>query len=870
MKNTKKIFLVAALLSLTALAGCSSKKDSSSSSSSGGNAGSSSVTDSSGQGSSSSSSSVTEDKNPFDVENYANGAKSYVAASYEERTEILGLLEAYAVNHNLTGMTMYENGGYVMYDTSVVKGTNTYIPGYGFGIVSEGYINADMAYEANTNWKRYYHTYETSDPKTINYQNDKGSVVGDLISYVSGSYWTTQMNEFKDGYEWVGQLAKSERPIAVNADENGLATTYKLEVKVGSEAKYRTGSTNSTLSAYNGREVALEDYVTPYKIYYTSAYGMARGSENLSGASSIKGSAAYYNASAEGYSASAWENIGIKTSVEDGKSYLEFTFNIPCNEFYAMYYLSSPMFAPVPEDFISALGGGDFATGVKSWGNYTDSGLTPVDTWLSTGPYYIEAWNADQEIVFGKNNLFETYDEDRYKMAGVHFKILKAANEDPNAVFNEFLAGHLHAASIPSTMLDQYRNDERTTTTVGDSTFKLNFNTCTQERWEELFGVNGTITQTATSDYWECEPAMSNSDFLAGINYAFNRTAFAEKYGRTPSANYFGSGYLSNPEDGIVYNNTDAHKNAVAASQAGTEYGYNLEFAKESFKKASEALIASGVYQAGDTIHLEIAWQTASDETQFHSDVKSNLEDAFNSCGGDLTLSVDFWAGTTWSDVYYKKMMIGQFDIGFGSVSGNSLNPLNFLEVLKSDNSSGFTLNWGADTNVVSEELYYDGCYWSFDSLWQAADTGAYLVDGKVAPLFTLNDTVLSADNFELHEDGSATATLSIDLTNAENATCEVTYVELFAAVGVNEAGTEAVYDADAVDFVVSEDGKTLTITIPAELVLKYQDVLVIDGECYNFSFDIYTTSNVVGIDAESISSAMIYDPEVFPVVSAE
>lgn len=284
MKNTKKIFLVAALLSLTALAGCSSKKDSSSSSVPGGDVGSSGVTDSSGQGSSSSSSSVTGDKKPFDVENYANGAKSYVASSYEERTEILGLLESYAVNHNLTGMTMYENGGYVMYDTSVVKGTNTYIPGYGFGIVSEGYINADMAYEANTKWKRYYHTYEASDPKTINYQNDKGSVVGELIPLVSGSYWTTQMNEFKDGYEWVGQLAKSERPIAVNADANGLATTYKLEVKVGSEAKYRTGSTNSTLSAYNGREVALEDYVTPYKIYYTAAYGMARGSENLSGA----------------------------------------------------------------------------------------------------------------------------------------------------------------------------------------------------------------------------------------------------------------------------------------------------------------------------------------------------------------------------------------------------------------------------------------------------------------------------------------------------------------------------------------------------------------------------------------------------------
>lgn len=854
MKNTKKIFLVAALLSLTALAGCTSKKTNSS------NGG---VSSNVGSGS---SSSVTDtDKNPFEVANYANGAKSYVAASYEERTEILGLLESYAVKHNLTGMTMYENGGYVMYDTSVVKGTNTYIPGYGFGIVSEGYVNADLSYEANANWKRYYHTYEASDPKTINYQNDKGSVVGDLIGYVSGSYWTTQMNEFKDGYEWVGQLAKSERPIAVNADENGLATTYKLEVKVGSEAKYKTGSTNASLSAYNGREVALEDYVTPYKIYYTSAYGMARGSENLSGAGSIKGSAAYYNASANGYDASAWEKIGIKTSVEDGKSYLEFTFNVPCNQFYAMYYLSSPMFAPVPAEFIETLGGGDFAEGVKAWGNYTDAGLTPVDTWLSTGPYYIEAWTADQEIVFGKNDLFVPYDEDRFKMAGVHFKILKAVNDDPNAAFNEFLAGHLHASSIPSAFLDQYRNDERTTRTVGDSTFKLNFNTCTQERWEELFGVNGTIAQTATADYWECEPAMSNSDFLAGINYAFNRQAFADKYGRSPSANYFGSAYLSNPEDGIVYNNTQEHKDAVAAAQEGTDYGYNLEFAKASFKRACEDLIASGVYQAGDTIHLEIAWQTASDENQFHADVKSNLEAAFNACGGGLTLQVDFWAGTVWSDVYHKKMMVGQFDIGFGSVSGNTLNPLNFLEVLKSDNSSGFTLNWGADTNVVSEDLYYDGCYWSFDSLWQAADTGAYLVDGKVSPLFTLNDGVLSADNFVLNDDGSATATLSIDLVNHTNATAEITYIELFAAVGVKDS--KPVYDADEVEFVVSEDGKTLTITISAELVEKYQTVLVIDGECYNFSFDIYVTSNVHGIETETTSSAMIYEDGVFPVL---
>ena len=224
----------------------------------------------------------------FDPKNYANGAKSYVASSFEERTKILGLLESYAVKHNLTGMTMFENGSYVMYDDAVVKGTTTYIPGYGFGVVSEGYIGEEMANEPKAEWKKYYHTYQAEDPKTINYQNDKGSVVGNIIGFVSGSYFTTQMTDFKDGYEWVSQLANGNRPVALNEDANGLATKYRIEVKVGDDLKYRTGSTK--LSQFNGRKVQLEDYITPYKIYYTSAYGMARGSENLSGSGSIKGS----------------------------------------------------------------------------------------------------------------------------------------------------------------------------------------------------------------------------------------------------------------------------------------------------------------------------------------------------------------------------------------------------------------------------------------------------------------------------------------------------------------------------------------------------------------------------------------------------
>ena len=72
------------------------------------------------------------------------------------------------------------------------------------------------------------------------------------------------MNETKDGYKWVGYLA-NEKPQAMNANPiTGLASQYKFEVKIGSELKYNTLST--VFAKYAGREVAIEDYLTPWKL----------------------------------------------------------------------------------------------------------------------------------------------------------------------------------------------------------------------------------------------------------------------------------------------------------------------------------------------------------------------------------------------------------------------------------------------------------------------------------------------------------------------------------------------------------------------------------------------------------------------------
>ncbi len=795
----------------------------------------------------------------------AGRAENFVASSYEERTEILGLLEEYAMKNNLSGLVLYDDGGYAKYSDRIVFPTNIdttkgdngyiagtpqyyYITGYGFGIQENGSLSKPLT--AVSSYQTYYHTYETEDPKTLNYMNDKGSVVSSYIGYVSSGYFSTKMNATKDGYEWFGSTATDAnkigddyRPLPLkdgkvmsNPSLQTLTNTYRIYVRTGSELTYALASNNDKVKSFNGREVALEDYVTPFKQLFTQANGLARGAENLTGAAALKGMSDYYNASSNGYNEEAWKKVGVKSGTDSTGSYLDFEFVTPCTPFYAMYYLSSSLYAPIPEDFLTAIGG------IKVWGSYnSDKSLTPVDTTLSTSVYVVEDWQEEKEFVFKNNKSLNPAVKggaNCYTLDGLHVNILKAAATDPEAAWNEFKAGKLDAVGIPQTKIKEGEaHTAGTQSTKGSSSTKLNINTCTPDEWEYLFGENGTITQTPKNAYWELEPALSNDDFLQGLSWAMNRKEFAENRGVTPSLSYFTDNYLANPEDGISYNDTEAHKKAMDAVYGSgweTNFGYDLDKAIEFFKKAATKFLADGTYKEGDTITLEVCWQADSQIKTSGEDIAKYFETAFNAdevCGGKLKLKINNVAVTLWSDVYYKKMMVGQFDIALGGISGNTLNPLNFMEVLKSDNSSGFTLNWGPNTNEDAG-IEYKGKMYTFDALFQAADTGAVITnDGKLAKVC---DAVL-VSNVKNENDNSRTVRIKYAASNIEN----VVKTEVVGVV-VCWYSYEEEYEEIEVEY--DHQSGELIITISAELAERYQ------GEV---GFDIYFMSTVEGADPQ-------------------
>ena len=798
---------------------------------------------------------------------YANGIQSFVSLTNAQKTEILGLLEAYAVRNGITGISLFENGGYGLYSERIQMGTEIYIPGYGFGNLAEGAITAPMANEANDAWKNYYHTFDSSDPGTANYLNDKGSQVSGFYGYFAASYFTTFMNSTKDGYDWVPELAKT-KPQAINPDEDGLATKWKFPVKTGADGlKYSTLSTKTDRVTFNGRGVELEDYETAFKFLLTQANHLARGSEmaGATGSGVIKGVKEYYDASADGVNEEAWENVGIKTYTDDkGETWFEYEFTSPLDSFYSMYYITSSLYQPIPQDFIDAVGTtGEGPEAVTNYCGYNkDKTYTPVDNSLALGAYILEVWNTDSEVVYKKNPNY-VFADTKYKVEGVHIDILAAAQDDPNAGIKEFLAGNLDSAGIPQDYLDEYKNDPRAKKTTGDSNFKLNVNACDYDTWVELFGTEGSVYQTAESDYWEVEPALANPHFVKALSLSINRNEFADKRGSIASVDYLSSNYMSDPENGISYANTQAHKNAVADLLEGTENGYNLQYARDYFKLALEELVEAGIYEEGTkenptVINLEIAWMYPTHEEAYHNEIAQYFTDAFNHDSvhdGKFKLEVEFWVGNVWSDVYYNKLMLGQYDLGFGSITGNSLNPLDFMSVLSSNQviSGEFTLNWGTNTNDPDADiLVYNGMRWSYDALWQAANGTAVVVDGANTAVF---------DGFVMNfDEATKKATVNVNFNLSEGVVAEVQDLVIFAYTDTENYSDYVEYsvfpaegETSRITLVSSENGKYVYEIVLTDAEVKWvKDAVAAQGYA---GIDLYYGYTINGAPTESYSS---------------
>ena len=765
---------------------------------------------------------------------FADGLFDYSAASFTEKAKMLGQLEKFAQDEFIAGIPMYDSAANVLYNSRLTIPSDTFVPNYGFG-VSEGTISAPLtsAQQPVEAYRNYFHSWLNTEPETYNIMNDVTSVASDVMSLVNLSYWSTRFNSTKTGYEWYPQLATTNRPTPLNADGNGMATRWRVPVRTGSPLVYNTLSTEPAIAAFNGRAVELEDYLTPFKLMLDNNW--KRATDLASSTSGFKGVAAYLSEVAKGEDGNPdFSTVGIKLNVDENA--IEFEFNRKLSPFYAMYNLSSIIYSPIPASFITAVGG------PAEFGKQTNV----VNSILSIGVYTPEFRESLKQIVFKKNTT--SIESSRYNFAGYLYTIISGGTAALIA-FDEFLAGKLDAVSIPATRLQEFKSDPRRRKTLGATTFKIQVNATNQERWEELFGVNGSVLTTAEENYWEVEPIMSNKNFLNGVYFAIDREDMAEVTGRNPAPSFFSDAYMIDPENGVSYRGS-AEGQAAYAERLPETFGYSQELARAYFRRAIAEAVAAGEYPVGTVasptvISLKVHMQTQTSVDIEGALLKQYIETTFNSIDPRFKLELDTFATANWYDVYYNSMLLGQFDMAVGAISGNTLDPLNFMDVLASDQRTGFTLSWGADTAEPSQAIRYDGKAWSFDALYEASQSGAVVAQGRAATLFGLDSSAAASTPVN----GKYTVTLGgILLVGSSAVQVNIDAITLWSYATEDD---EYVWEGDDLDdiLVVNPDG-TFLITIP--------DINVSEGR---FSVDIYYTVTVAG----SPSSQYTYRDVAYP-----
>ena len=609
--------------------------------------------------------------------------------------------------------------------------------------------------------------------------------------------------------------------------------------------KYSTLSGNSKTSGFNNRVVNIDDYEFIYKLLLTGKNKLKRGIEMAKDTShGIKGASRFFESTTSATDEQvdqkwtelqgslpaggtvdekpfqATGKLGIRTGKDKNGNFIDIELINAIDPFTAMYTLSSNLVSPLPRDFFKGENSiaNDYKKSSESYGQlYEASGVTRniIDNTLCVAPYALEEWRKNQLILFklNKDTWFEC-DENHYTIEGIYNEQVDTSN-DAEKVYKHFTNDQaLDVTSIPTSKISIETGQDGVLDTEGDSTFKLNVNSCTQEQWNKIF--------KDTPNAYSCKPWMSNSNFLDGLFFAINRKEFADKRGVKPSLSYFSDSYMANPVTGDSYNHYEftregkkinPHEDAISYYHSvvnGVDnYGYDFDRAVDNFRIAVNQLADANKVTLGkdefnpEEITINIEWMNkGTDIKEYGEDIASYIEKAFNHisvCGGRLKLRVVQHEVTKWEDVYNEYMMKGKFDLAFGAISGNSYDPLNFMEVLKSDNSSTFTLNWSEDTNDNNAQnpIIYNGKKWSYDSLWTVADHGGIAQNGKVV------DPIKKCNYLNLSSKDTASALTKTQLYKGLSANIPVEFT-----LGDNELN-DVSFTLDRVDVYIMGQGNT-------------------------------------------------------------
>ena len=311
-----------------------------------------------------------------------------------------------------------------------------------------------------------------------------------------------------------------------------------------------------------------------------------------------------------------------------------------------------------------------------------------ADTFVANGPFMLESWEHDKEMVFAKNA--EYWDAANVKLDKVHFAMVN----DTNTQYQMFESGELHTADIPPELSDELID--------GDNVFIGDYGGL------EFYRFN--ITK---------EP-FQNKKIRQAFSYAINRDDIAEyvvKNRVEPAYGFVSPGFIDPSGEDF----RDVNGDLVS---------YDPEKAKQ--------LLEEGMEEEGyDELPPVVIDYNTSD---LNKAVAETIQDMLKeNLGIEVTLENQEW------NVYAEAQINLELHFSRSSFINDYYDPVNFLESFITDSYMNRT-GW---SNEEYDELIAKGkSEADEEKRWEALYEAEKLLaeESVVAPIRYYNTVVLEAD----------------------------------------------------------------------------------------------------------------------------
>ncbi|MFU8792702.1 MAG: peptide ABC transporter substrate-binding protein [Acholeplasmataceae bacterium] len=661
----------------------------------------------------------------------ANGEYNFKFADAELRHTFFAAAERHLLLTMQAGVPLFANAGFVLYSSRMQLASEESLPVLGFGVIFST-MSADdstVLMDDDTIGNAGEYTYRSSlaqNPDTLHHWIYTDATSSDVITLFTGALYSYQFNDAKDGYVLAPSLAAAD-PVPLNSEvlDSGKEVSKTWRISIRDDITWAYNANTDTSSFPAGHEnITAHDFINTYKLAIDQGWfrATAGGGHFWANSQEIVNAKAYRDfVSGVTTEEVDWADVGMKV-IDDYTFEFEFVSNM--SQWNVKYWLGSFVMSPINLHLYEALGGAE---------NENNLYGTSPETTAYTGQFVLDVFEQDKILRYSKNPDF--VDADLYFYTHYSYVVI----EDAEIRFQEFLAGKLDGIGLPTPRYDSFKNHPGLKRVPGATTFRLMINGLgTVEAQREQFPDGSHVP----------EPLLANLNFKRAMFFAVDRQFLAEEVLKTSQTQMylFTDAYLVEAESGVPFRATP-QGDTVSVGLSPSTNGFNFDAAQALYKQALDELIASGDYAPGTAanptvIDLSLYIFSGSEaQVLFGEYMKTAYEAAFNDTDRHIKVTITP-IPRQFPGIYFDYMMTGEFDLAIGGISGSTLDASSFLDTYTSDNRSGFTLNWGIDTNIPEIEVTYTNAegvtlteIWSFNAIMAALNGDAYVVDGQEAEL---------------------------------------------------------------------------------------------------------------------------------------